>query len=63
MLFVVFLKVNDRDRAKLDEMSGEAGKGESGGGDPDREDTSSVASVEVANVTVGSMIRMATVDK
>lgn len=57
-------QVNDRDTAKLDELTAARdekpgdGHGEAGG------DRSLLAGeVEVANVTVGSMVRMATVDK
>ena len=70
--------MNERDGAKLDEMT-EAGDGggdgdaqsdsgstfneEDGDSDGDGDDAKPAPFVEVANVRVGSMVRMATVDK
>ena len=50
--------MNDRDSAKLDEMKTVGEEEVKDDGDP-----SIAPAVEVATVSVGSMIRMATVDK
>lgn len=58
--------MNDRDRAQLDELDTDADGhkgGVNGDGTPSTGKQSSLPSVEVSNVTVGSMVRLATVDK
>lgn len=60
MMFALLapVQVNDRDSAEMDEMKA------AGVNDDDNEGSDSVApAVEVSTVSVGSMIRMATVDK
>lgn len=58
--------MNERDSAKMeemDDMNKANASGEDGGGDGGEEDTKPATLVEVANVRVASMVRMATVDK
>lgn len=62
-------QVNERDSAKLDELEeadgggGDHSDGDRAYNDGDGDDAKPAPFVEVANVKVGSMVRMATVDK
>ncbi len=64
-----WFQVNERDSAKLDELEeadGSGGDDQSDGDsayDGDDGDAKPAPFVEVANVRVGSMVRMATIDK
>lgn len=64
-----YFQVNERDTAKLDEMKEADGSGGDDQRNSDRTyneddgDAKPAPFVEVANVRVGSMVRMATVDK
>lgn len=55
--------MNDRDSAKLDEMETAGERDHAGDNGKDGGSRSVPPAVEVATVSVGSMIRMATVDK
>ena len=57
-------KVNDRDSAKMDEMKASGARGDGESDDHTDDGSPPIApAVEVSTVSVGSMIRMATVDK
>ena len=60
-LLPVRRKMSDRDRADMDRM--ENNSGDDNGVAVTAEQSTSPPVIEVANVTVSSMVRMATVDK
>ena len=56
--------MNDRDSAKMDEMKASGARGDGESDDHTDDGSPPIApAVEVSTVSVGSMIRMATVDK